>query len=62
MSTVFISHPDCLDHITPENHPERVERLISIMESLSNLENSNLIRLDAPLCKEADIMLSLIHI
>ena len=56
MSTVFISHPDCLNHITPKNHPERVERLISIMDSLSGLEHPNLIRLEAPLCKESDIM------
>jgi len=56
MSTIFISHTDCLNHITPENHPERVERLVSIMDSLSDLESPNLIRLDAPLCKESDIM------
>ena len=38
MATVLISHPDCLKHITPENHPERVDRLISVMDSLKNLK------------------------
>ena len=56
MATVLISHTDCLKHITPENHPERVERLISIMDSLKNLKDPDLVRLDAPEGSETDIL------
>tara|TARA_B100001173_G_C15995587_1_gene550932 strand:- start:545 stop:1486 length:942 start_codon:yes stop_codon:yes gene_type:complete len=56
MATVLISHTDCLKHITPENHPERVERLISIMDSLKNFKDPDLVRLDAPEGSETDIL------
>ena len=56
MATVFISHSDCLKHITPENHPERVDRLISIMDSLKNFNDPELVRLDAPEGSETDIL------
>ena len=56
MATVLISHTDCLKHITPENHPERVDRLISIMESLKNFKDPDLVRLDAPEGSEFDIL------
>ena len=56
MATVLISHSDCLKHITPENHPERVDRLISVMDSLKNLKDPDLVRLDAPEGSESDIL------
>ena len=56
MATVLISHSDCLKHITPENHPERVDRLISIMDSLKNFKDPDLVRLDAPEGSETDIL------
>ena len=56
MATVLISHSDCLKHITPENHPERVDRLISIMDSLKNFKDPDLVRLDAPDGSESDIL------
>jgi acetoin utilization deacetylase AcuC-like enzyme len=56
MATVLISHPDCLKHITPENHPERVERLVSIMESLRGFQDPDLVRLDAPEGSESDVL------
>ena len=56
MATVLISHSDCLKHITPENHPERVDRLISIMDSLKNFQDPDLVRLDAPEGSETDIL------
>jgi len=27
MSTLLITHPACLDHLTPPGHPERPDRL-----------------------------------
>ncbi|MFL2799292.1 MAG: histone deacetylase family protein [Paracoccaceae bacterium] len=56
MATVLISHSDCLKHVTPENHPERVDRLISIMDSLKNFKDPDLVRLDAPEGSETDIL------
>jgi acetoin utilization deacetylase AcuC-like enzyme len=56
MTTVLISHTDCLGHITPGAHPERLERLISINNSLDDLDDPNLIRLEAPLGKDLDIL------
>ena len=56
MATVLISHPDCLKHITPENHPERVDRLIRIMDSLKDFKDPDLVRLDAPEGSESDIL------
>ena len=56
MTTVLISHSDCLKHITPENHPERVDRLVSIMDSLKNFKDPDLVRLDAPEGSESDIL------
>ena len=56
MATVFISHSDCLKHITPENHPERVDRLIRIMDSLKDFKDPDLVRLDAPEGSESDIL------
>ena len=56
MTTVLISHTDCLGHITPGAHPERLERLISINNSLDDVDNPNLVRLEAPLGKDLDIL------
>ena len=56
MTTVLISHTDCLGHITPGAHPERLERLISINNSLDDLDDPNLVRLEAPLGKDLDIL------
>lgn len=53
MTTALITHTDCLTHITPEGHPERVARLDYI---LAALEGKDVLRVDAPLGQEADIL------
>ena len=53
MTTALITHPDCLNHRTPEGHPERVARLEHI---LAALEGKTLKRIEAPLGTEADIL------
>ncbi len=35
MTTYFFSHPSCLNHLTPEGHPEQPERLKAIAEALN---------------------------
>ena len=49
MSTVFYSHPDCLQHITPPGHPEQVARLEAIAAALEAPEFAALERREAPL-------------
>tara|TARA_R110002096_G_scaffold57509_2_gene145789 strand:- start:16095 stop:17030 length:936 start_codon:yes stop_codon:yes gene_type:complete len=49
MGTAFITHADCLNHITPDGHPEQVARLKAINARLVQDEFSNLIRRDAPM-------------
>ncbi|WP_068298728.1 histone deacetylase family protein [Pararhodobacter sp. CCB-MM2] len=34
MSTAFFTDPACLGHVTPDGHPERVDRLKSILKAL----------------------------
>ena len=57
MTTLFFSHPDCLQHITPPGHPEQVARLESILRVLDAPEFADLKREDAPLGQEAHLLL-----
>jgi acetoin utilization deacetylase AcuC-like enzyme len=36
MSTLLLSHPACLDHLTPAGHPERPDRLRAIEQALED--------------------------
>mgnify|MGYP000264922506 CR=1 FL=1 len=53
MTTALITHADCLDHVTPEGHPERVARLEHILHALEPLD---LLRVGAPMAAEDDIL------
>jgi acetoin utilization deacetylase AcuC-like enzyme len=48
MSTLFITHPACLDHLTPAGHPERPDRLRAIMRALEQERFQDLARVEAP--------------
>ena len=48
MSTLFITHPACLDHLTPSGHPERPDRLRAINRILDEEQFRLLQRLEAP--------------
>ena len=48
MSTLLITHPDCLDHLTPLGHPERPERLRAIESALEIEKFQSLARVEAP--------------
>jgi acetoin utilization deacetylase AcuC-like enzyme len=58
MTTTLITHPDCLNHITPAGHPEQVARLKAIAAALAMPEFDTLDRVDAPLCDDAHITLA----
>jgi acetoin utilization deacetylase AcuC-like enzyme len=48
MSTLLITHPDCLEHRTPPGHPERPERLRAVERALAAEKFQSLIRVQAP--------------
>lgn len=51
--TAVLTHPDCLAHVTPDGHPERVARLEHVLYALQPLEVN---RVTAPLAAEDDIL------
>jgi acetoin utilization deacetylase AcuC-like enzyme len=53
MKTALITHADCLTHVTPDGHPERVARLEHVLHALEPLD---LNRVTAPLAAEDDIL------
>lgn len=53
MTTALITHADCLTHVTPEGHPERVARLEHVLHALEPLD---LLRVSAPMAAEDDIL------
>jgi acetoin utilization deacetylase AcuC-like enzyme len=48
MSTLLITHPACLDHLTPPGHPERPDRLRAIARALDGEQFRELVRVEAP--------------
>jgi acetoin utilization deacetylase AcuC-like enzyme len=48
MSTLLITHPACLDHLTPAGHPERPDRLRAIDRALEQERFQTLARVAAP--------------
>jgi acetoin utilization deacetylase AcuC-like enzyme len=55
MSTLLISHPACLNHLTGTGHPERPDRLRAVEEELAKPKFQMLAREQAPMA-EADII------
>lgn len=53
MKTALITHADCLNHETPDGHPERVARLEHVLHALEPLD---LNRVTAPLAADDDIL------
>ena len=49
MSTLLITHPACLDHLTPAGHPERPDRLRAVEHALEAEKFQALARVSAPL-------------
>ncbi len=49
MSTLLITHPACLDHLTPSGHPERPERLRAVERALEAVKFQTLARVEAPM-------------
>ncbi|MDJ0823507.1 MAG: histone deacetylase family protein [Paracoccaceae bacterium] len=54
MTTAFITHADCLEHVTPNGHPERVPRLEHVLHALQKLD---LMRVTAPEATDDQLMM-----
>jgi acetoin utilization deacetylase AcuC-like enzyme len=59
MSTLLISHPACLEHITPPGHPERPDRLRAVEEALAEEKFHLLAREQAPMAPAE--VIALVH-
>jgi acetoin utilization deacetylase AcuC-like enzyme len=59
MSTLLISHPACLNHLTPPGHPERPDRLRAIEEALADERFQILAREQAPMAEQE--IIALVH-
>lgn len=53
MKTALLTHADCLRHVTPGGHPERVARLEHVLHALEPLD---LRRTTAPLAADDDLL------
>ncbi len=56
MTTALISHADCLDHVTPPYHPECVDRLRAVQAALEAEEFLYLVREDAPMATDEQLL------
>jgi acetoin utilization deacetylase AcuC-like enzyme len=57
MTTLLVTHPACLDHLTPSGHPERPDRLRAIERALEAESFQTLAREQAPAATRDLIML-----
>lgn len=48
MTTLLISHPSSLRHVTPPGHPERADRIRAVEQALEEERFAHLERVDAP--------------
>lgn len=58
MTTLYLSHPDCLDHLLPAGHPESPDRLHAVGAALSGDAFTALGRAEAPLGTAAQAALA----
>ena len=57
MKTLVFSHPSSLAHVTPEGHPERVDRIRAVHQVIRNPRFAGAVHREAPLGTEAQILL-----
>jgi acetoin utilization deacetylase AcuC-like enzyme len=48
MPTLLVTHPACLEHLTPPGHPERPDRLRALQRAFEAEKFSGLVRKEAP--------------
>src|SRR3954452_567824 len=57
MPTLLITHPACLDHLTPSGHPERPDRLRALAQAFEHGNFKPLVRQQAPMAEAETIAL-----
>ena len=58
MTTLLFTHPASLGHVTPEGHPERIDRIRAVEQILGSQHFRDLARREAPLGRDEDILLA----
>jgi acetoin utilization deacetylase AcuC-like enzyme len=58
MSTLYLSHPASLNHLTPPGHPERPDRIRAIETALEKERFGALIREQAPMAEMESLLLA----
>jgi acetoin utilization deacetylase AcuC-like enzyme len=58
MTTLLFTHPASLRHVTPEGHPERIDRIKALNQILASAHFRDLVRKEAPLGQDGDILLA----
>jgi len=58
MTTLLLSHPACLNHVTPMGHPERPDRLRAIESALEHEKFQTLAREQAPMASLETVALA----
>jgi acetoin utilization deacetylase AcuC-like enzyme len=59
LTTLLVSQPNFADHVTPQGHPERADRIRAVEDALSRSRFDGLLRRDAP---SGDLLLAeLVH-
>ncbi|MBI2720230.1 MAG: histone deacetylase family protein [Rhizobiales bacterium] len=56
MVTALFTHPASLSHVTPEGHPERVDRIRAVTRILESNLFDGILRREAPLGRDEDIL------
>lgn len=56
MTTLLFTHPASLRHVTPEGHPERVDRIRAVNQVFESPHFRDIARREAPLGREEDIL------
>jgi acetoin utilization deacetylase AcuC-like enzyme len=56
MTTMLFTHPSSLRHVTPDGHPERIDRIKAVNQILSTEHFRDLLRREAPRGRDEDIL------
>ena len=56
MSTLLLTHPSSLNHVTPPGHPERVQRYEYVMDALAASDFDALDRREAPIGAREEVL------
>jgi acetoin utilization deacetylase AcuC-like enzyme len=56
MTTMLFTHPSSLRHVTPNGHPERIDRIKAVNQILASTHFRDLVQREAPRGRDEDIL------